>query len=90
MLAVDQTNQERVPVSRAEAIKNLNVKQAKLLDTGEILLGNGKIIGHRSYAYIYKQRYRIPDKRESVLKNKLNNEYRKINKIAGEDMQALK
>jgi hypothetical protein len=40
--------------SREEAALGLNIKKAELLDSGEIKLGNGKIIGHRSFAYIYK------------------------------------
>jgi hypothetical protein len=59
----------------------LNIKKAELLDTGEIKLGNGKIIGHRAFAYIYKQKYRVPDQRESVLVNKLSLEYRQLKAI---------
>lgn len=60
----------------------LNIKQAELLDSGEIKLGSGKIIGHRQWKYIYKQRYRGSDKREAVLAAKLSLEYRKIRAIA--------
>lgn len=67
--------------TREEAMLGLNVKQAELLETGEIKLGNGKIIGHRQFAYIYKQRYSVPDQRESVLVNKLSLEYRKLKAI---------
>jgi len=52
---------ERKRKTREEAMLGLKIKQAELLDTGEIKLGNGKIIGHRQFAYIYKQRYRVPD-----------------------------
>jgi hypothetical protein len=53
-----------------------------LLDTGEIKLGNGKIIGHRELWYIYKQKYRMPDNREAVMINKLAMEYRKLRQVA--------
>ncbi len=56
----------------------LKVKPAQLLETGEILLGNGKIIGARSLKYIYKQRFRPQDTREAVVVNKLSLEYRKL------------
>jgi hypothetical protein len=51
------------------------------LETGEVLLGNGKIIGSRALKYLYKQRYRFPDSRESVVVNKIALEYRKIKAI---------
>lgn len=52
------------------------------METGEVLLGNGKIIGSRALKYLYKQRYRFPDSRESVVVNKIALEYRKIKAIA--------
>ena len=72
---------ERKGKTREEAMLGLNIKKAELLDSGEIKLGNGKIIGHRNFKYIYKQKYRIPDQRESVLANKLSLEYRKLRAI---------
>ena len=60
----------------------MNIKAAELLETGEIKLGNGKIIGNRELKYIYKQKFRMPDTREAVLINKLALEYRKIRSIA--------
>ena len=60
----------------------MNIKAAELLETGEIKLGNGKIIGTRELKYIYKQKFRMPDTREAVLINKLALEYRKIRSIA--------
>lgn len=59
----------------------LKIKPAQLLETGEILLGNGKIIGARSLKYIYKQRFRVPDSREAVVVNKLSLEYRRLKAI---------
>lgn len=59
----------------------LKVKPAQLLETGEILLGNGKIIGARSLNYIYRQRFKPQDTREAVVVNKLALEYRKIKAI---------
>ena len=44
----------------------LKVKQAELLETGEIKLCNGKITGTRELNYIYKQKFRLPGKREAV------------------------
>eukprot|EP00826_Nyctotherus_ovalis_P064721 TRINITY_DN949_c0_g1_i1.p1 TRINITY_DN949_c0_g1~~TRINITY_DN949_c0_g1_i1.p1 ORF type:complete len:416 (-),score=126.64 TRINITY_DN949_c0_g1_i1:66-1313(-) len=37
-----------------------------LLDTGELLLSNGKLIGHRMYNYIYKQKLRSHEDRQSA------------------------
>jgi hypothetical protein len=77
--------------TREEAMLGLNIKQAELLDTGEIKLGSGKIIGHRQFAYIYKQRYRTADQRESVVVNKLSLEYRKLKAITqGGDSSLVK
>lgn len=63
--------------TRAEAFADLDIEKAELLSTGEIKLPNGKIIGHRSFKYIYKQRLRIEDDREQVIINKLAIEYRR-------------
>jgi len=48
------------------------------LPTGEVRLGNGKIMGHRQFKYIYKQKPRLPDEREAVVINKIAVEYRKL------------
>lgn len=48
------------------------------MPSGEILLGNGKLIGHRQFHYIYKQRPRLPDDREATVISKLALEQRKI------------
>ena len=48
------------------------------MSTGEIKLPNGKIIGHRDYRHIYRQRTRLPDQREAIVINKLASEYRKM------------
>lgn len=82
---------ERKRKTREEARLGLNIKQAELLDSGEIKLGNGKIIGHRQFAYIYKQRYRVPDHREAVIVNKLSLEYRRLKAITdGADLESIK
>jgi len=47
------------------------------MPTGEIKLPNGKIIGHRDYRHIYRQRTRLPDEREAIVINKLALEYRR-------------
>ena len=76
-------------VTREEAMLGLKVKQAELLDTGEIRLGNGKIIGTRELKYIYKQKFRLPDKREAVIVNKLSLEYRRLNALTNGDEAEL-
>lgn len=68
-------------MTREEAMLGLKIKPAQLLETGEVLLGNGKIIGSRALKYLYKQRFRFPDSRESVVVNKIALEYRKIKAI---------
>lgn len=74
----DEGKTEKKGLTREEAMLGLKIKPAQLMETGEILLGNGKIIGSKSLAYIYKQRFRFPDSRESVIINKLSLEYRKL------------
>ena len=73
-----QSEQKGAGVSREEVFLGLKIKKAKLLDNGEVLLGNGKIMGHRQYHYLYKQRPRLPDMREAVVINKIALEYRKL------------
>ena len=72
-------------VTREEARLGLKIKPAQLLETGEILLSNGNIIGTKSLAYIYRQRFRPNDKREAVVINKLQVEYRRMHAIANGD-----
>jgi pre-60S factor REI1 len=67
--------------TKEEVFLNLKIKKAKLLPSGEVLLGNGKIMGHRQFWYIYKQKPRLPDTREAVIVNKLALEYRKLRMI---------
>lgn len=64
--------------TRQEAFAQLDIEKAELLDTGEIRLPSGKIIGHRNFRHIYKQRVKLPDDREAVVINKLALEYRRI------------
>jgi len=40
--------------TREEVFESLNIKKAKLLPSGEVQLGNGKIMGTRKFWYIYK------------------------------------
>ncbi len=68
-------------MTKEQAMLGLKIKPAQLLETGEILLGNGKIIGARSLKYIYKQRFRVADSREAVVVNKLSLEYRRLKAI---------
>ena len=63
--------------TRQEAFENLDIQKAELLSTGEIKLPSGKIIGHRDFRHIYRQRTRAPDMREAIVINKLALEYRK-------------
>ena len=64
--------------TRLEAFNALDIEKVELLDTGELRLPNGKIIGHRDYRHIYRQRNRLPDEREAVVINKLAIEYRRM------------
>ena len=59
----------------------LKVKKAERLHTGEVRLGNGKIMGVRKFHYIYKQKPRVPDTREAVVINKIALEYRRMRAI---------
>jgi len=70
-------NGQRKGKTRQEAFANLDIHKAELLPTGEIKLPSGKIIGHRDYRHIYRQRTRLPDQREAIVINKLALEYRK-------------
>ena len=85
-------NGKRKGKTRAEAFRALQIEQVELLDTGELKLPNGKIIGHRDYKHIYRQRNRLPDEREAVVINKLALEYRQmqhggaIAKVPGGDL----
>ena len=40
--------------TRQEAYAALDIEKVELMDTGEIKLPNGKIIGHRQYKHIYR------------------------------------
>lgn len=64
--------------TRQEAFQALDIEKVELLDTGELKLPNGKIIGHRQYRHIYKQKLKLPDDREQVVINKLAIEYRRM------------
>lgn len=60
----------------------LNIKKAELLPSGEVRLGNGKTIGTRRWNYLYKQKLKLPDERESVVIGKLMAEAKKLKMIA--------
>jgi hypothetical protein len=68
--------------TREEVFLGLDIKKAKLLPSGEVQLGNGKIMGTRKFNYIYKQKPRLPDNRECRLVNKIALEYRKLRALA--------
>lgn len=65
-------------ITKEEAMLGLNIKKAELLPTGEIKLGNGKVLGLRKFHYIYKQRPRLPDTREATIINKIAIEQRRM------------
>lgn len=50
--------------TRIEAFKELDIEPVELLPSGELKLPSGKVIGHRDYKHIYRQRLRLPDERE--------------------------
>lgn len=64
--------------TREEVFLGLKIRKAELLPSGEVRLGNGKIIGTRKWRYLYKQRPRPVDDREAVIINKIALEYRKL------------
>lgn len=68
-------------LTRDEVMLGLEVKKAERLHTGEVRLGNGKIMGIRKFHYIYKQKPRLPDTREAVVINKIALEYRRLRAI---------
>jgi hypothetical protein len=49
---------------RQEAFDALKIDPVELLPTGELRLSNGKIIGHRDFKHVYRQKLRVPDERE--------------------------
>lgn len=51
-------------------------KKLKILETGELLLPNGKIIGHRQFRHIYNQHFTVRDKKEAQIIQKLALEYK--------------
>lgn len=59
-----------------EAFKELDIEPVELLPGGELKLPSGKIIGHKDFKYIYRQKPRLPDSREAVVISKLAQEYR--------------
>lgn len=53
-------------------------KKATVLETGEVELPNGKVIGHRQWAREYKQRLNLRDAKEQMIIEKLGIEYKKM------------
>jgi hypothetical protein len=85
---VDKPDTEEVSSVEASSNKGksktelgLKVKKAERLHTGEVKLGNGKVMGIRKFHYIYKQKPRMPDTREAVVINKIAVEYRRMRAI---------
>jgi len=67
----------------------LNIKKAERLASGEVKLGNGKIMGIRKFHYIYKQKPKLPDTREAVLINKIALEYRQLRAIQNGELDKI-
>lgn len=57
---------------------NDTYKKAIVLDTGEVKLPTGKIIGHRQWAREYKQKLNLKDAKEQMVVQKLSIEYKKL------------
>lgn len=53
-------------------------KKAEVLETGEVKLPNGKILGHRQWAREYKQNLNLRDAKEELVMKKLGIEYKKM------------
>lgn len=49
-----------------------------MLETGEVQLADGKILGHRQWAREYKQRVPVRDIKEQAVIKKLGIEYKKL------------
>mmetsp|Transcript_24200 Transcript_24200/g.21502 ORF Transcript_24200/g.21502 Transcript_24200/m.21502 type:complete len:278 (+) Transcript_24200:1-834(+) len=84
----DQSNLSESEVTKLLERRNKNrfdyeqvneaYKKALVLDTGEIKLASGKIIGHRQWAREYKQRIPLRDIKEAIVIRKLGIEYKKL------------
>lgn len=53
-------------------------KTATVLDTGEVQLAGGRVLGHRQWAREYKQRVPVRDIKEQALIKRLGIEYKKL------------
>lgn len=49
-----KSKKSKLGKTREEVFLGLDIKKAELMSTGEVRLGNGKIMGHRKYNNIYK------------------------------------
>jgi hypothetical protein len=76
-------------MTKEEVLIGLKVKKAERLHTGEIKLGNGKVMGIRKFHYIYKQKPKMPDTREAVLVNKIALEYRQMRAIQNGELDKI-
>ena len=79
-LVAEQQKDTRTDAERL----GINFVKPEVLGTGEIKLGD-KVIGHRQWNYIYKQKYKAPEERETQLIKKLAIEYQKMNIVAVRD-----
>ena len=76
-------------MTKDEVLLGLKVKKAERLHTGEVKLGNGKVMGIRKFHYIYKQKPKLPDTREAVLVNKIALEYRQMRAIQSGELDKI-
>lgn len=58
-LEKEDSDIKETKTDKPKSRKIYKLKRAKLLDTDEILLPSGKILGHKKYLRYYKQRIRI-------------------------------
>lgn len=56
-----EMTEDKEPKAKAQTKKVYKLRRARLLDTDELLLPSGKIVGHKKYLRYYKQRAIIHD-----------------------------
>jgi len=60
-------DEEKGKVKSDTKMKVYRIRKAKVLDSGEILLPNGQILGNRAYRNLYKQYFREPARQSKGL-----------------------
>eukprot|EP00347_Sterkiella_histriomuscorum_P017477 403349212 len=97
--SIQGPTQEKKGLSRAEAWQRLHMRQPELLESGEIKLPSGRMqdylqniimyfnsIGSRDMHYVYKQKFKPDDTRDSVILAKLQLEYRQLKALTNGDI----